>query len=107
MAMSVVDLKKELVNNGLGEMGKKDEMVNALLVVREQKDKILARKADLKALGQNQLKSILSSKGLPPCKAIGQMIDAILAHEEKGRTEVLSYAGKIAEVAAKMKADLD
>merc|ERR1711957_1021674 len=95
MSMSVVDLKKELAKNGLGELNKKDEIVNALLVAHEQKDKILARKADLKALGQDQLKSILVSKGLPPCRSVALMIEAV------------SYAEKVAEVAAKMKVELD
>merc|ERR1712193_299227 len=59
-SLSIDDLKKRLAKKGLEASGKKDDMVEALFVVAMQEDAVNARKEELKAKSQQELKEVAS-----------------------------------------------
>merc|ERR1719487_1298085 len=63
-ALSVEDLKKRLAKKGLGAGGKKEDMVDALLLASVQEEVLAARQTELKSKSLQDLKEILARHGM-------------------------------------------
>merc|ERR1711998_246355 len=86
-AMTMADLKKQLAKQKLDTTGKKEELVEALFLVKAQEDAAVARKAELKSLGADKLKALLELNAIDAgkgTKADG-MVDLFLAKEAEIR----------------------
>lgn len=104
--LSVDELKKQLTKRSQDVAGKKDELMNVLFALRKKENAISARKADLKAMGLDKLKSLVTSKGLD-CGKRDEMIDAILEQEAKNEDKVKFFEEKLVEVLASKKEELE
>jgi len=105
-AMSVDDLKKRLVKKGLEAGGKKEDMVDALLLAAVQEEILAARQTELKSKSLQDLKEILARHGLE-AGSKEHMIKALLAHEAKCRENLKAFESKIGEAVSEFKGVLD
>lgn len=108
-AMTMDELKKQLTKHKLDASGKKEELVEALFLVRAQEDGVLARKAELKSLGAEKLKALLELNEIDFAKGTKAdgMVELYLAHEEKIREAAHAYEAKVADSFVKQKEDLE
>merc|ERR1711924_276085 len=67
---------------------------------------IATKKAKLQAMGHDQLKKLALSRGLPVDKK-DKIIQAVLAAEANSREALLAHEGKVLEVLAKKKEELE
>merc|ERR1712185_752239 len=81
-------------------------MVEALFVAVIQEDVAHARKAELKAKSQPELKELLSRQGLETGSK-DQMINTLLSYEAKCREDLKAFDAKVEEVAAQREEELD
>ena len=99
-AMFMVELKKALTKL------KKDDWFDAILSVKVFEEKIISRKAELKAMGKNELKKLLSSKGLEGTGSTDDQAEAFLADEVKACEKLKAYKAKVEHVLAKRREEL-
>merc|ERR1712070_80854 len=102
-AMTMDELKKQLAKHKLDTSGKKEELAEALFLVKAQEDALVARKAELKVLGADKLKALLELNEIDVgkgTKADG-MVELFFAKEEKIREVARAYEVKVAEAFAK------
>merc|ERR1711957_928331 len=62
--LTMDELKKQLTKHKLDASGKKEELVEAVYLVGCQEDGVVARKAELKALGNDKLKALMELNGI-------------------------------------------
>jgi len=105
-ALSIDELKKRLNKRGLGDAGKKDDMVEALFIVAMQDEAAAARQAELKGKSLQDLKELLSRHGLQ-LGGKDQMVKTLLAYEAKCRENLKAFEAKVLEAAAQKKQELD
>lgn len=108
-AMTMEELKKQLTKHKLDATGKKEELVEALYLVRAQEDGVVARKAELKALGTDKLKALLELNEIDAGKGnkAAEMVELFLAREKDVREAARSYELKVAEAFIAQKQDLE
>jgi hypothetical protein len=108
-AMTMDDLKKQLSKNKLDTTGKKEELVEALFLVKAQEDAVVARKAELKSLGADKLKGLLELNEIDVGKGLRAdgMVELFLAKEEKIREIARAYEVKVADAFVKQKEALE
>jgi len=107
-AMSVDELKKQLTSKDVDATGKKDELVDALFALRAREEAALTKKSELKAHGIDKLRAILDLNQIDAGKSkINEMVELLLVHEEKVLETSRLYEGKILEVLAKQKDELE
>lgn len=104
--MTVVELKKLLERKGLEAVGKKDEMVEALVAVAIKEEAAAARKERLRSMCTDDLKKLVLSKGLEVGKKEA-MVEAFLANEAKVREELRAYDARIEGALAKKREELE
>merc|ERR1712185_296860 len=97
-SLSVEDLKKRLVKKGLEASGKKDEMIEALVVVAVKEEAVNARKSELQSKSLQELKELLSRHRLE-MGSKDQMIKTMLAHEAKCAKDLEDFEVKVKETA--------
>jgi len=107
-AMTIDELKKQLIKQKLDASGKKEELVEALYLVKAQEDASGARIAELKALGNEKLKILLELNEIEVGKGtkVNEMVELFLAREEKVRETAKLYEVKVAEEFVKQKVAL-
>eukprot|EP00928_Gymnodinium_smaydae_P053934 TRINITY_DN37809_c0_g1_i1.p1 TRINITY_DN37809_c0_g1~~TRINITY_DN37809_c0_g1_i1.p1 ORF type:complete len:502 (-),score=183.32 TRINITY_DN37809_c0_g1_i1:216-1721(-) len=105
-AKSIDELKKMLTKKGREPVGKKDDLVEALVAIDVQEKLVNAKRTKLRALDLDDLKQRVSAKGLSLGKK-DAMVEAILAHEAKIKDQVLAYEAKIDESLEKVKEELE
>merc|ERR1711865_229066 len=71
-----------------------------------KEDIIKARKAELKSIGLQEMKNLLSSKGLESNKSKDVMVEVMLKHEAKCREDLEAFNAKGKEVLAQKREDL-
>jgi len=107
-SMSVDDLKKQLTSKGLDATGKKDDLIDAVFNLRAREEAALAKKANLKAYGIEKLRAILELNQIDAGKSkINEVVDLLLEHEEKVHENARVYEGKVVELLAKQKEELE
>jgi len=109
-AMSLDDLKKSLTKKGQEPVGKKDDLVQALYAIHLQDEAIAAKKAKMQAMGIDQLKTLAVKRGVQLDKKSekkDKLIEALLDAEAKTREALRIHEGKVQEVAAEKKQELD
>jgi len=107
-AMSVDELKKQLTTKGLDAAGKKDELIEAVFNLRSREEAVLAKKADMKAYGLEKLRAILKLNQIDAGKSqINDVVNLLLEHEEKVHENARLYEGKVVELLAKQKEELE
>jgi len=104
--MSVEELKKTLSSKGREPEGKKEDMVEALYQITKEEEAVAHRKKELMQLPLAELKSLLSSKKLETGSK-KDMVETFLAHEAKLLEDSRGYEGKVEEVLAKRKEELE
>jgi len=108
-AMTMDELKKQLTKHKLDASGKKEELVEALFLVKAQEDALVARKAELKSLGADKLKALMELNEIDVgkgTKADG-MVELFLAKEAKIREIACAYEVKVDEAFIKQKVALE
>merc|ERR1712007_303263 len=106
MGKSQDELKKLIACNGLEASGK-DKMIEALMLAASREDALNARKAEVKAMGKEELAEILKSKGLQINKSKDIMGKALLEHEANLREQLEAFDCKMCEIAAKKQEELE
>merc|ERR1712070_340379 len=74
------ELKKLMSRKGLEASGK-EKMIEALVLAEAKDEAINARKAEVKAMGKDELAEVLKSKGLKVDKSKDTMGKTLLEHE--------------------------
>jgi len=107
--LTMDELKKQLTKHKLDASGKKEELVEALYLVKAQEDTAAARKVDLKALGTDKLKALMELNGIDSGKGTKatEMVELFLAREEKVRETARAYEVKVADSFLKQKEILE
>jgi hypothetical protein len=104
---SIDDLKKLLAGKGQEATGKKNELVERLMLVTGQEESLAARRAKLRALGVDELRRMLTERKVETQeKGKDAMINAIFEHEIKAREELEAFSTKVVEAEAKKKEEL-
>jgi len=108
-ALTMDELKKQLTKHKLDSCGKKEELVEALFLVRSQEDSVLARKAEFKSLGAEKLKALLELNEIDVAKGTkaDSMVELFLSQEEKVREAARAYEVKVADSFLKQKEELE
>jgi len=108
-ALTIDELKKQLSKHKLDTSGKKEELVEALYLVKAQEDGVVARKTELKALGTDKLKALLELNAIDVGKGTkaNDMVESFLARERDVREAARLYEVKVAEAFIKQKEDLE
>jgi len=109
-AMSMDELKKSLTKKGQEPVGKKDDLVQALFAIHLQHEAIAAKKAKMQAAGIDQLKKMAVDRCVPLDKKAekkDKLIELLLDADAKAREALRTHEGKIQEVAAEKRQELD
>merc|ERR1712048_224243 len=89
----------------------KDELVQALFAIHMQEEATAEKKAKLQKMGIDQLRKMAVSRGIPADKKLGdkkdKLIELIFDAEAKIQQAVLTHEGKLQEVLAVKKQELD
>merc|ERR1719183_161222 len=96
-------------NKNSTRQAKKEELVEALYLVKSQEDGLVARKTELKALGTDKLKALLELNEIDVGKGTkaNEMVESFLAREKDVREAARLYEVKVAEAFIKQKEDLE
>lgn len=106
--MTMDDLKKQLTKQKLDTSGKKEELVEALFLVKAQEDGVVARKAELKALGTDKLKTLLELNDIDAGKVkAAEMVELFLTREKDVHEAARLYEIKVADSFIKQKEELE
>jgi len=82
-------------------------MIEALSTAFRREQEVILRKADLKAMGTEDLKSLFMKKGLTGASSKDAMVKAILEQDASDRKAADIFNLKAMEVLAKKKGELD
>merc|ERR1712013_365928 len=104
---SVDDLKSALEEQGMEPCGKRNDMIEALITGFKREQEVALRKAELKAMGPQELKTIVTSKGLAGGSGKDAMVKAILEYEAKRCADLDAFNTRAAEVLEKKRLQLD
>lgn len=104
-AMTNEALKKALVSKGAEALGKKEDMVEALFALCQQEDAVQARRTRLTAMDLDELKKLCACRNLDSCKK-AEMVDALLAYEEKRRQEICAFERMVDQSLARREEEL-
>merc|ERR1712192_77266 len=100
------ELKKLISRKGLEASGK-EKMIEALVLAEAQEEAVNARKAEVKAMGKEELAEILKSKGLKIDKSKDTMGKTLLEHEANLREQLEAFDRKMCEISAKKQEELE
>jgi len=108
-AMTMDELKKQLTKHKLDASGKKEQLVEALFIVKAQEDALVKEKDELKSLGVDKLKALLELNEIEVSKGVKAdgMAELFLAKQGKIREIVRAYEGKVTEALIKQKEALE
>jgi len=108
-ALTNDELKKQLNKHKLDASGKKEELVEALFLVKAQEDAVAARKTDLKSMGIDKLKALLELNEIDLGKGTkaDSMVELFLAKEQTIKEIARAYEVKVDTAFIKKKEDLE
>merc|ERR1711988_791472 len=87
------ELKKLISRKGLEATGK-EKMIEALVLAEAQEEAINVRKAEVKAMGKEELAEVLKTKGLKIDKSKDTMGKTLLEHEANLRQQLEEFDRK-------------
>merc|ERR1719199_1362578 len=87
-------------------MGKRDDMIESLLIALMREDAVAARKVDLQSKSTQELKEIVLLNGLESGSK-EQMVKAMLAYEAKCHEDLKAFETKVDELAAQKETELE
>merc|ERR1711879_480536 len=87
-------------------MGKKEEMVKALMNADIAEEAAAKIKSKLTSMSPEGLSKLVAARGLSTSKSKNTMVEAILSHEAEVQTQVKAFEAKMSEFASKEKQGL-
>merc|ERR1712227_375785 len=100
------ELKKLISRKGLEASGK-EKMIEALVLAEAQEEAISTRKAEVKAMGKEELAEILKIKGLKIDKSKDTMGKTLLEYEANLRQQLGEFERKMVEISAKKQEEFE